>query len=850
MDIMIPLSNHPLQTTCTLTDDDILTPETKKLYDEINDSLAELTSNHQQSTIPRQTHPFIPQHSRSASATSQFSTVSTGLFFKPVINNIDRMMTSSPSSDAINSEPEDNSGSCENGNIIFKKAISKLSESDLRIITKNESQMAIDEEETPKRPSFVVKPRNESLINGAGSNKQKKFSRINSTDSTKSNENLHSSPNLSKLTRLSLHDTASESLTNITTQSPVAIEDSIRHRPLSSFSAAEVEINTPENQSIRFSQASTSSHSTVSPATPLTATTPTPNSVKYYSGGLHTPTSPNRPRIGSVWVKNSDALNAIQEKVSIDLFDLLGFSLLPSSDVGDSLSSTGFYLFESDDVSPLMEWWEETGTGQAHGTTKGGSDVTKKYVIKSGSLRCLVNQLIVQTQSDPDYTNDFLRTYRYFAESLDVGRLLVLRYLEIGWTVDPVFCVPAAIEKLKKVVAAAGGSVTSGPTQNGTELASFLQLRLLNTCKKWINDHPADFGKSPALQELMGLFLNHVKSDVRKTVFAESMMKTLEEKLASYRSPHSHSASVVAVHSGHGGGITGSYPVLSAGPARLKHNSLPLGSSPSISSSTSALSVSQQQPGQQLPPMRGKALSEAISLDKLSSSAQGSSSNLFASFTPGNTMKRTPGDRGSMNFTSIASTLSSLSSMKSTTTISSEKDDMYTSNPDIALGVLTRRGSKSPGQPTAAKSNSMSLALALSMLEPPKIAIADIEPEKLAEQLTLIEHNQFKRIKMEEFYCQAWNSKSENRDTAVRLKGLISWFNKVAYGVATEVVNTQKIKDRVLVLKKLIYVADCCLNWNNFNTAFEIVAGLNLGPVSRLKKTVRHLSIKMLGDVT
>ncbi|KAI8836341.1 ras guanine nucleotide exchange factor domain-containing protein [Chytridium lagenaria] len=129
----------------------------------------------------------------------------------------------------------------------------------------------------------------------------------------------------------------------------------------------------------------------------------------------------------------------------------------------------------------------------------------------------------------------------------------------------------------------------------------------------------------------------------------------------------------------------------------------------------------------------------------------------------------------------------------------------------------------------------------LSTLEPPKTTMSDLDPTIVAQQFTLMEHTQFRRIKIEEFYCQAWNQPQKVKS---RLSSLIGWFNRVAYGVASEVVGAAKVKDRVGVLKRFIFIAHLCLKWNNFNTVFEIVAGLNLGAITRLKKTWKALPSK------
>ena len=49
---------------------------------------------------------------------------------------------------------------------------------------------------------------------------------------------------------------------------------------------------------------------------------------------------------------------------------------------------------------------------------------------------------------------------------------------------------------------------------------------------------------------------------------------------------------------------------------------------------------------------------------------------------------------------------------------------------------------------------------------------------------------------------------------------------------------------RVAVIKFFITVARYCASWNNYNTVFEIVSGLNVPSVYRLKKTWSNLPAK------
>lgn len=138
-------------------------------------------------------------------------------------------------------------------------------------------------------------------------------------------------------------------------------------------------------------------------------------------------------------------------------------------------------------------------------------------------------------------------------------------------------------------------------------------------------------------------------------------------------------------------------------------------------------------------------------------------------------------------------------------------------------------------------------------------------PEKLAQQLTHIELERLSYIGPEEF-VQAFAKENTKADTAFRdlkktrnLESYVQWFNRLSYFVATEVCKVNKIthfaisikffkcklilqhvkkKSRVRAVEYWVEVARECFNIGNFNSLMGIIAGLNLSPVSRLKKTV------------
>lgn len=73
---------------------------------------------------------------------------------------------------------------------------------------------------------------------------------------------------------------------------------------------------------------------------------------------------------------------------------------------------------------------------------------------------------------------------------------------------------------------------------------------------------------------------------------------------------------------------------------------------------------------------------------------------------------------------------------------------------------------------------------------------------------------------------------------------MIKRFNLVSSWVATEIVKTEKMADRVVKVKKFLNIARRCHEIGNFNGIMEVLAGLQNSAIYRLKKTF-EVSIPM-----
>jgi len=117
-------------------------------------------------------------------------------------------------------------------------------------------------------------------------------------------------------------------------------------------------------------------------------------------------------------------------------------------------------------------------------------------------------------------------------------------------------------------------------------------------------------------------------------------------------------------------------------------------------------------------------------------------------------------------------------------------------------------------------------------------------PVILAQQLCHIEMERLANIGPEEF-VQTFipRDDADLRSTLSYIKrtssleAYIEWFNRLSYLVATEICLGTKKKLRAKIIEYYVDVATECYDKGNFNSAMAIIAGLNMSPVTRLKKT-------------
>jgi len=115
--------------------------------------------------------------------------------------------------------------------------------------------------------------------------------------------------------------------------------------------------------------------------------------------------------------------------------------------------------------------------------------------------------------------------------------------------------------------------------------------------------------------------------------------------------------------------------------------------------------------------------------------------------------------------------------------------------------------------------------------------LINYKAKQVAEQLCLLNHELFSNIDGIEFLNQIWKSGTRDELECPNLLYFIDRFNKESAWVATEICLTADFNKRVTVLRRLIETTKESLDKNNLFSVFSFLAGLNLTPVQKLKKT-------------
>jgi len=113
----------------------------------------------------------------------------------------------------------------------------------------------------------------------------------------------------------------------------------------------------------------------------------------------------------------------------------------------------------------------------------------------------------------------------------------------------------------------------------------------------------------------------------------------------------------------------------------------------------------------------------------------------------------------------------------------------------------------------------------------------------IARQLTLIDHNLFKKVKIKELMNQNW-TKPNKEDLCINLRTFVQHFNQVSTWFQSAILAGTSVKKRALIIEKLVKVAKVFLKLNNFNGLMQIISAIESVAVHRLTETLGKVKTK------
>lgn len=123
-----------------------------------------------------------------------------------------------------------------------------------------------------------------------------------------------------------------------------------------------------------------------------------------------------------------------------------------------------------------------------------------------------------------------------------------------------------------------------------------------------------------------------------------------------------------------------------------------------------------------------------------------------------------------------------------------------------------------------------------------------VEPLEWARQLTCLEFALFEQLQPKELLRLAW-AKKDKEMCAPNVLALIHHFNTVSNWVASCVLARAGLEERVEAYTHMVDLGYACFELGNFNAMQEVVAGLELSAVHRLRRTKEALPAKQVGKL-
>jgi len=125
----------------------------------------------------------------------------------------------------------------------------------------------------------------------------------------------------------------------------------------------------------------------------------------------------------------------------------------------------------------------------------------------------------------------------------------------------------------------------------------------------------------------------------------------------------------------------------------------------------------------------------------------------------------------------------------------------------------------------------------LKMQNDPLSTKGGMDPQCIADNITLYDWETFKSMQPVELLNQCW-TKDKLKHRCPNVLKIISRFNELSGWSASNILWQEKLSKRAKMYCKFIQIAKCLFDMGNFHSSMAIVAGLNQACILRLKYTV------------
>ncbi|EDO38197.1 predicted protein, partial [Nematostella vectensis] len=122
--------------------------------------------------------------------------------------------------------------------------------------------------------------------------------------------------------------------------------------------------------------------------------------------------------------------------------------------------------------------------------------------------------------------------------------------------------------------------------------------------------------------------------------------------------------------------------------------------------------------------------------------------------------------------------------------------------------------------------------------------LLSIEPEKFAEQLTIMDAELFRKVIAWHCMGSVWSRRKRSHKPAFTVQATVDQFNAVSLKVLSSILRTPENKSpaqRGRYINQWINIAQCCRNLKNFSSLKAIISALQSASIHRLKKSWQHV---------